>query len=66
MLVFMYVICYSSSILIKLKFSFLFSNNIQISNFMKIFPVGVELFQAGRTDTHDEANSRFSQFCKRA
>jgi hypothetical protein len=28
---------------------------------------GAELFHAdGRTDKHDEANSRFSQFCERA
>jgi len=37
---------------------------------MKIHPVGAELFDAGRrTDglqRHDEANSRFSQFCERA
>jgi hypothetical protein len=40
---------------------------------MKIRPVGAELFHAdGRTDvqtdthTHDEANSRISQFCERA
>jgi len=36
---------------------------------MKIRPVAIELFHAGgRTDgqTHDEANSRFSQFCERA
>jgi len=41
---------------------------------MKIRPVGAELFHAdGRidrgtdrqTDTRDEANSHFSQFCKR-
>jgi hypothetical protein len=30
---------------------------------MKIRPVGAILFQ---TDSHDEANSRFSQFCERA
>ena len=37
-----------------------FSKNIQISNFMKIRPVGAELFHADRrTDGHDEANSRF-------
>jgi hypothetical protein len=45
-----------------------FSNNTQISNFMKIRPVGAELFHAdGRTDgqtkrrkySHDKANSRF-------
>jgi len=34
---------------------------------MKICPVGAELFLAGgRTDGHDEANSRFAQFCERA
>jgi hypothetical protein len=34
---------------------------------MKIRPMGAELFQADRqTDLHDEANSRNSQFCKRA
>jgi len=41
--------------------------NTQISNFMKIRPVGAELFRADRqTDIHDEANSRLSQFCERA
>ena len=35
----------------KLKFSQQFSKNLQISNFMKIRPVGAELFHAdGRTD----------------
>ena len=44
-----------------------FSNNIQISNFTKIRPMATELFRAdGRRDRHDEANSRFSQFCERA
>jgi len=34
---------------------------------MKIYPVGFELFHAhGRTEKHDEANSRFSQFYERA
>jgi len=34
---------------------------------MKIRPVGAELFHAdGRTDRHDEADSRFWQFCKYA
>ena len=34
---------------------------------MKIRPVGAELSHAdGRTDRHDEANSRFSQFCETA
>jgi len=32
---------------------------------MKVRPVGGEMFHAGgRTDGHDEANSRFSQFCE--
>jgi len=36
-------------------------------NFMKIDPVGAELFHVDtRTDRHDEANSRCSQFCERA
>ena len=44
-----------------------FSKNAQIPNFMKTRPVGYELFhEDGRTDRHDEANSRFSQFCERA
>jgi len=34
---------------------------------MKIVVVGAELFRAdGRTDRHDIANSRFSQFCESA
>jgi hypothetical protein len=36
---------------------------------MKIGPVGAKLFDArtgGQTDRHEEANSRFSQFCERA
>jgi len=33
---------------------------------MKIRPVGAELFHADRrTDRHDEADGRFSQFCER-
>jgi len=32
---------------------------------MKISPVGAEKFHADRrTDRHDEANSRLSQFCE--
>ena len=35
-----------------------------MSDFMKIRPVGAELFHAdGQTDRHGEANSRSSQFC---
>ena len=42
-----------------------FSKNTPISNFMKIRPVGAELFHAdGQTDRHDEANNRFSQLCE--
>ena len=34
---------------------------------MKIRPVEAQLFHAdGRTDSHDEANSRSSQFCEHA
>jgi len=34
---------------------------------MKIPNVGAKLFRGdGRTDRHDEANSRFSQFCDSA
>ena len=41
--------------------------NINTQNFMKLRPVGAELFHAdGQTDGHDEGNSRFSQFCERA
>jgi hypothetical protein len=44
-----------------------FQKNTQISNFMKIRPVVAKLFHADRrTDRHDEANSRFSQFYERA
>jgi hypothetical protein len=47
-----------------------FRKNAQISNFMKIRTVEAELHHEdgrsdGRTDRHDESNSRFSQFCKR-
>ena len=46
-----------------------FFKNTQVSNLMKIRPVGTELFRAtrrteGRTDGHDEANSHFSQFLR--
>jgi hypothetical protein len=37
----------------------------QISSFVKIHPVGADLFHADRrTDGYDEANSRFLQFCE--
>jgi hypothetical protein len=46
-----------------------FLKNTQMLNFMKIRPVGSDLLHVdGRTDRqtdrHDEANSRFSQFCE--
>jgi hypothetical protein len=41
-----------------------FSKNTPIIYFMKIRPVGAELFDAdGQTARYDEANSCFSQFC---
>jgi len=44
---------------------------MMISDFMKIHPVGAELFRAGRRsggqiDGRDEAASSLSQFCERA
>jgi len=49
--------------------NFLHKFNPEISNFMKIYPVGVELFQAygldRQTDRDDEANSPLLQFCER-
>ena len=43
-----------------------FSEKAKISNLIEILPVGAELFHAGgRTDRHEKANNRFSQFCKR-
>ena len=50
----------------KLEYSRqILEENSQISNRMKILPVGAELFNAnGRTDRHDEAYRRFSQFCE--
>jgi len=51
----------------KLIFLYSFSENTQISNFMKNSPVGAELFHTedGRKDRKDEINIRFSKFCKR-
>ena len=37
-----------------------FSKNAQISNLMKIRPLGAESFQTDRHDRHYEAHSRFS------
>ena len=47
--------------LMKLEFSRQIKKNSEISNFMKIRPVGTELPHAdGQTDIHDEGHSRFS------
>ena len=48
----------------KLQFSRQIFEKYSISNFMKIPPVGAEfLHLGGRTDRHEEDDSRFSQFC---
>jgi hypothetical protein len=49
----------------NLNFLYRFSKSAQISNFVKIHPVGAEIFHADRPpdrriDRHDEANSHFS------
>jgi hypothetical protein len=45
---------------IPVRYSRQIPKNIQVTNFIKIRPVGAELFHAdGQTDRHDEANSRF-------
>jgi hypothetical protein len=49
MLVFMYSTgCYSCPILTKLEFCRQLSKKTQISNFMKILPLGAEVFHADR------------------
>ena len=41
-----------------------FSKNPQISDFIKILPVGAEMFNDdGRTDRHNDAYTRISEFC---
>jgi len=51
----------------NLNFFDIFSKNPHISQAIKIRPLGAELLHAdGRTDRHDEPNSRFLQFCERA
>ena len=43
-----------------------FSKNTQMRNFITMCPVGGDLLLAcGQTDIHEEANSRFSQFCEK-
>ena len=47
----------------KFDFSLQFFEKYSIQSFMKIRPVGAELFHAdGRMDRHDEFNSHFLQF----
>ena len=49
----------------NLHFLGIFSKNPRTSNFMKICPVGDEMFHADeRTDRHDKTNSRFSKICE--
>ena len=51
----------------KLGFFDIFSKNPQVYSFIKIRPVGAELFHAEREkDKRNEADSRFSQFFERA
>ena len=51
----------------KFKFSRKISEKAQMSDLIKIRPVGAVFFHTdGRTEGHDEANSRFSQFDERA
>ena len=52
------------------NFLYTFPKNTHLSNFMKIRPVGADVFHAnkrteGQTDRRDDSNSRFSQFCER-
>jgi hypothetical protein len=64
----MYITSYSRNNLIKLEFSRrIWKKNFQISNFVKIRPIGAELFHADRhTHRHNKDNRRFLQFCQRA
>ena len=53
--------------LYRLSYRAHLSKNTPISNFIKISPVGTELFHSnGQTDRHDDADSRFSQFFESA
>jgi hypothetical protein len=48
-----------------MKLEFSAPTNAQIYNFVKVYPVGAELFHVdGLTGRHDEANSRFFQFMR--
>jgi hypothetical protein len=70
-LVYMWSTRYSCKILMKLDFFFEnFSKNTQMSYYIKIRPVGAEMFRAdGRTygpTRLDDSSSLFSQFCESA
>jgi len=63
----MYSEHYSSQILMKLEFSrqiFFFKKSSSIE-FHEDPSSGIRFDPRGRTDRHDETNSRFSQFCER-
>jgi hypothetical protein len=56
--------CKVGIILVRLEWNLdflkIFSKNNKILNFKKVRPVGAQLFHVGgRTDTRDEANTRF-------
>jgi len=57
---------YSRSILMGLEFSRQFFEKYWNFKFHKNLSSGSRVVPCGRTDRHDEANSRFSQFCERA
>ena len=64
-----FIACYSCQTEMKLEYyrQIYEKKNSQGSVFMKIHPLGAELFHAdGQTDGHDEANSRFSYFSESA
>jgi hypothetical protein len=53
---------YTCQILMKLEFSRQISKNTQISNSMKIRPVGTELFHAGRQTDRQKVIAAFRNF----
>jgi hypothetical protein len=62
-LVFMWSTRYSCLILIKLEFSWQIFENYSNTRFHENLSSGRRIVPYGRTDAHDEANSRSSQFC---
>ena len=57
----MYSARYSSEILLDIDFFFTVSKNTQMSNFMKIRPLGAEVLPCVQTEgrKHEETKSRF-------